>query len=96
MAEYTILIALVIIGVTMMGVYVQRGLQGRYHDAVRAAQKAANASQYEPVAVSSSLDQKYKDRTYLRMFRGGARARTEKSDTTATFTQDIKLEKDTQ
>lgn len=51
-AEYAIVIAIVVGALIAMQIYIKRGLQGRYHDAVKymATDSAAigNTEQYEP------------------------------------------------
>jgi uncharacterized protein (UPF0333 family) len=54
MAEYAILIALVITAVVAMRLYVVRALQGRIHDA--ANQLTDNTTQYEPYYLESSYN----------------------------------------
>jgi hypothetical protein len=57
-AEYSILAAAVILALYGMSVYVQRGLQGRFRDAVLVTQHIANnSSQYEPEYLNSGVTQ---------------------------------------
>ncbi len=67
-AEYSLLVAAVVMAATAMTVYAKRGLQGRYKDSVDQAQKAAGAKQYEPTFTSADTEQRYnasQQREYL-------------------------------
>jgi hypothetical protein len=47
-AEYSIFVAAIILGLVVMGTYIKRGLSGRYAEVVNATLDSANTSQYEP------------------------------------------------
>lgn len=53
-AEYSILLSLILVALLGMQVYVKRGLQARYRKMVDCAGEAAGIQQYEPYYTQSS------------------------------------------
>lgn len=87
-AEYSILVAVVVIAVGAMFVYAQRGLQGRYKDAVKAAQDAAGSGQYEP-AVTETSGQKFYKKVNQQTNPGGVVTNKGESTITTSMSQDL-------
>jgi hypothetical protein len=57
-AEYTVLVAVVITAIGAMSVFARRGLQGRYRDVTRAVAAQGPMQQFEPGGISSETNQR--------------------------------------
>lgn len=98
-AEYSILVAVVLMACYGMYVYAKRGLQGRYLDAVLATKSAlerkgvTGAFYYEPGFVGTALNQTVKDGGNKTWSAGGGREEASNSSLAITYWQNISVGK---